>query len=109
MLGTLTVQFTFDGTDIFGNPEEVVSSRCWRDGVELLGTTTMFSATNGEFVADDLDLPVGSVGGFELALVDNEGTTGQHTPFTVEVLDQGPTAPNIGSVVFAPKPVPTSS
>ena len=109
MLGTLSVTFTFDGLDIFGNPENVVSARCWRNGAEIFGDTTMQTAMDGEFVSLDVDFPPGDVSGLELALVDDEGTTGLRAPFSVQVTDEGPTAPSIGSVVFVPKQVTTSS
>lgn len=108
MLGNLTVVFSFDGRDVFGNPEVVTSARCWRNGAEISGTTTITSGVNGEFVSDDIDLAQGTHSGFELALVDDEGTTGLRSSFTVQVADEGPTAPLIGSVTFVPKTVPPS-
>lgn len=108
MLGNLTVSFTFDGQDVFGNPEVVTDARCWRNGTEISGSTTLSSAANGEFVSDDIDLPAGTHGGFELALVDDEGTTGLRASFSVQVADEGPSAPQIGSIVFVPKQVTPS-
>jgi hypothetical protein len=110
VLGNLTVEFTFNGKDVFGNPETVVDALCWDNaGSPVIGATTMFSATNGEFVSDDIDLPPGNHNGYELALVDDEGTTGLRSKFNIQVSDEGPTAPMIGTVTFLPKPVPTSS
>lgn len=108
MLGDLTVSFSFNGQDVFGNPETITGARLWRDNVELQGTLVMHDALNGDFVVLDLDLPAGTVGGFELALVDDEGTTGLRSGFDVQVADEGPSAPMIGSVVFVPKQVPPS-
>jgi len=107
MLGTLTVQFSFSGTDVFGNPEVITEAKCWRNGIELSGTTTLTDPLTGNF-STEIDLPAGTVTGFELAFVDDEGTTGLRTSFSVQVADEGPTAPSIGGVTFVPLMVPPS-
>lgn len=108
MLGDIRINFTYSGLDVFGNPETVTGAQVRRNGAAVASTTAMTNPTSGVVTVADIDLPVGTASGFELALVDNDNTVGLWAPFSVQVANAGPSAPTIGSVTFVPKQVPPS-
>lgn len=103
---TLTIPFTWDQKDQEGRAEQFGNAaRVWIDNTEMVMVTVAFDAATGVGAASvDANLNPGVDYLVELALIDDDGTTGTRAGASFRYDDAGPTAPTLGTITSVPKP-----
>lgn len=103
---TLTIPFAWDQKDQEGRAEQFGgAAHVWIDGAEVpVALVTFDTATGQGNIIVDANLAPGVDYTLEVALVDDDGTTGTRAATSFRFDDAGPTAPVLGTVTSVPKP-----
>lgn len=99
MIGTVELDFSHDGRDVFGNPDTVVSANIYRSGVLL----SAGSISGAVITSAEVDLSFG-FHDLTVRLVDDQDQEGaESNTVQLEIVDGGPSAATLTGVRWLPK------